>query len=57
LSVDNQKSIKIKKSWIIFVIIFIIILAIYLVNTNIKQGKSETKTDIYMDEQYEQDNH
>jgi len=56
LSINNQKSIKIKKSWIIFVIIFIIILAIYLVNTNIKQGKSETKTDIYMDEQYEQDN-
>jgi len=56
LSIINQKSIKIKKSWIIFVIIFIIILAIYLVNTNIKQGKSETKTDIYMDEQYEQDN-
>jgi preprotein translocase subunit SecG len=45
-----------KTSWIIFGIIFIIILAIYLVNTNIKHEKSESKTDIYMDEQYDQDN-
>ena len=45
-----------KTSWIIFGIIFIIISAIYLVNTNIKQEKFESKTDIYMDEQYDQDN-
>ena len=45
-----------KKSWIIFGIIFIIISAIYLVNKNIKQEKSESKPDIYMEEQYDQDN-
>ena len=45
-----------KTSWIIFGIIFIIISVIYLVNTNIKQEKSESKTGIYMDEQYDQDN-
>ena len=45
-----------KTSWIIFGVIFIIISAIYLVNTNIEQEKFESKTDIYMDEQYDQDN-
>ena len=45
-----------KKSWIIFGIIFIIISAIYLVNKNIKQENSESKEEIYLDEQYDQDN-
>ena len=45
-----------KKSWIIFSIIFTIILAIYLVNNNTKQENSESKPDIYMEEQYDQDN-
>ena len=45
-----------KTSWIIFGIIFIIILVLYLVNKNIKQDSSESKPDIYMDEQYDQDN-
>ena len=45
-----------KKSWIIFSIIFIIILALYLVNNNSKHEISESKPDIYMEEQYDQDN-
>ena len=53
----NHKSIKMKKkSWIIFGIIFIIISALYLVNKNTKQDSFESKPDIYMDEQYDQDN-
>ena len=53
----SHKSIKMKKtSWIIFGIIFIIISALYLVNKNTKQDSSESKPDIYMDEQYDQDN-
>ena len=55
-NIINHKWIKIKKSWIIFGIIFIIISAIYLVNKNIKQENSESKPDIYMEEQYDQDN-
>ena len=45
-----------KTSWIIFGIIFIIISALYLMNKNTKQYSSESKPDIYMDEQYDQDN-
>ena len=45
-----------KTSWIIFGIIFIIISALYLVNKNTKQDSSESKPDVYMDEQYDQDN-
>ena len=45
-----------KTSWIIFGIIFIIISALYLVNKNTKQDSSDSKPDIYMDEQYDQDN-
>ena len=53
----NHKSIKMKKkSWIIFGIIFIIFSALYLVNKSTKQDSSESKPDIYMDEQYDQDN-
>ncbi|MGY9008005.1 MAG: hypothetical protein ACKVI2_05130, partial [Candidatus Pelagibacterales bacterium] len=57
LSTINHNSIKMKKqSWIIFGIIFIIISALYLVNKNTKQDSSESKPDVYMDEQYDQDN-
>ena len=57
LSTINPHSIKMKKqSWIIFGIIFIIISALYLVNKNTKQDSSESKPDVYMDEQYDQDN-
>ena len=45
-----------KKSWFIFGIIFIIFSALYLVNKSTKQDSSESKPDIYMDEQYDQDN-
>ena len=45
-----------KKKWIIYGIIFIIISVIYLVNKNIKNEDYESKPDIYMDEQYDQDN-
>ena len=57
LSTINHNSIKMKKqSWIIFGIIFIIISTLYLVNKNTKQDSSESKPDVYMDEQYDQDN-
>ena len=57
LSTINHNLIKMKKqSWIIFGIIFIIISALYLVNKNTKQDSSESKPDVYMDEQYDQDN-
>ena len=57
LNTINHNSIKMKKqSWIIFGIIFIIISALYLVNKNTKQDSSESKPDVYMDEQYDQDN-
>ena len=45
-----------KKKWIIYGIIFIIISALYLVNKNTKQDRSESKPDVYIDEQYDQDN-
>ena len=45
-----------KKSWIIFVIIFIIISILYLLNKNAKQESYESKPDVYIDEQYDQDN-
>ena len=57
LSTINRNSIKMKKqSWIIFGIIFIIISVLYLMNKNTKQDSSESKPDVYMDEQYDQDN-
>ena len=57
LSTINHNLIKMKKqSWIIFGIIFIIISTLYLVNKNTKQDSSESKPDVYMDEQYDQDN-
>ena len=53
----NHKSIKMKKkSWIIFGVIFIIISVLYLMNKNTNQDGSESKPDVYMDEQYDQDN-
>ena len=45
-----------KTSWIMFGIIFIIISVLYLMNKNTKQDSPESKPDIYMDEQYDQDN-
>ena len=45
-----------KKSWIIFGVIFIIISVLYLMNKNTNQVGSESKPDVYMDEQYDQDN-